>query len=101
MRNAGHIAPGDILQYVANDGYAALNKALFEMEPSGVIDEMKASNLRGRGGAGFPAGLKWSFMVNSPGPVKYIACNCEEGDPGAFNDKAILESDPHTRCSRG
>ena len=96
MRNAGHIAPDDILQYVANDGYAALNKALFEMEPSGVIDEMKASNLRGRGGAGFPAGLKWSFMVNSPGPVKYIACNCEEGDPGAFNDKAILESDPHT-----
>ena len=96
MRNAGHIAPVDILQYVANDGYAALNKALFEMEPSGVIDEMKASNLRGRGGAGFPAGLKWSFMVNSPGPVKYIACNCEEGDPGAFNDKAILESDPHT-----
>ena len=96
MRNAGHIAPGDILQYVANDGYAALNRALFEMEPSGVIDEMKASNLRGRGGAGFPAGLKWSFMVNSPGPVKYIGCNCEEGDPGAFNDKAILESDPHT-----
>ena len=96
MRNAGHIAPDDILQYVANDGYAALDKALFNMEPSGVIDEMKASNLRGRGGAGFPAGLKWSFMVNSPCPVKYIACNCEEGDPGAFNDKAILESDPHT-----
>ncbi len=96
MRNAGHIAPDDILQYVANDGYAALDKALFQMEPSGVIDDMKASNLRGRGGAGFPAGLKWSFMVNSPGPVKYIACNCEEGDPGAFNDKAILESDPHT-----
>ena len=96
MRNAGHITPDDILQYVANDGYAALDKALFQMEPSGVIDDMKASNLRGRGGAGFPAGLKWSFMVNSPGPVKYIACNCEEGDPGAFNDKAILESDPHT-----
>lgn len=96
MRNAGHIAPGDILQYIANDGYAALNKALSSMKPGDVIDDMKASNLRGRGGAGFPAGLKWSFMVNSPGPVKYIACNCEEGDPGAFNDKAILESDPHT-----
>ena len=96
MRNAGHIAPGDILQYIANDGYAALNKALFSMKPGDVIDEMKASNLKGRGGAGFPAGVKWSFMVNSPGPVKYIACNCEEGDPGAFNDKAILESDPHT-----
>ncbi len=96
MRNAGHIAPSDILQYIANDGYAALNKALYEMKANDVIDEMKTSNLRGRGGAGFPAGLKWSFMVNSPGPVKYIACNGEEGDPGAFNDKAILESDPHT-----
>ena len=96
MRNAGHIAPADIYQYIANDGYAALNKALFEIGADTVIEEMKASNLRGRGGAGFPTGLKWSFMVNSPGPVKYIACNCEEGDPGAFNDKAILESDPHT-----
>ena len=96
MRNAGHIAPADIYQYIANDGYAALNKALFEIGADTVIEEMKASNLRGRGGAGFPTGLKWSFMVNSPGPIKYIACNCEEGDPGAFNDKAILESDPHT-----
>ena len=76
MRNAGHIAPADIYQYIANDGYAALNKALFEIGADTVIEEMKASNLRGRGGAGFPTGLKWSFMVNSPGPIKYIAGNC-------------------------
>ena len=96
LRNAGHIAPDDVYQYMANGGYGALNRALTEMEPSGVIDEMKASGLRGRGGAGFPTGLKWSFMVGSPGPRKYILCNCEEGDPGAYNDKGILESDPYT-----
>ena len=96
LRNAGHTAPDDIYQYIANGGYGGLNRALTEMEPSGVIDEMKASGLRGRGGAGFPTGLKWSFMVRSPGPRKYILCNCEEGDPGAYNDKGILESDPYT-----
>jgi len=96
LRNAGHIAPDDLYQYIANDGYLGLSKALFEMQPPDVIDEMKASGLRGRGGAGFPTGVKWSFMVNSPGPRKYILCNCEEGDPGAYNDKGILESDPHT-----
>ena len=66
------------------------------MEPSDVIEEVKNSGLRGRGGAAFPTGVKWSFLVGSPGPVKYILCNCEEGDPGAYNDKGILESDPHT-----
>ena len=66
------------------------------MEPSDVIEEVKNSGLRGRGGAAFPTGIKWSFLVGSPGPTKYILCNCEEGDPGAFNDKGILESDPHT-----
>ena len=96
LRNAGHVAPDDVLQYIANGGYAGLSRALAEMEPSAVIDEMKASGLRGRGGAGFPTGLKWSFMVGSPGPRKYILCNCEEGDPGAYNDKGILESDPYT-----
>ena len=96
LRNAGHIAPGDIRQYIANDGYAALNKALFEMEPPDVIKEISDSGLRGRGGAAFPTGIKWSFLVRSPGPPKYILCNCEEGDPGAYNDKGILESDPHT-----
>ena len=96
LRNAGHTAPDDIYQYIANGGYSGLNRALAKMEPSDVIDEMKASGLRGRGGAGFPTGLKWSFMVRSPGPRKYILCNCEEGDPGAYNDKGILEGDPHT-----
>ena len=96
LRNAGTIAPDDLLQYVANGGYAGLNKALFEMDPPGVIKEVTDSGLRGRGGAAFPTGVKWGFLVRSPGPPKYILCNCEEGDPGAYNDKGILESDPYT-----
>ncbi len=95
-RNCGHIDPGDILQYVANGGYSALNRALFEMTPEEALDEVKASGLRGRGGAAFPTGVKWSFLAPSKAPLKYVLCNCEEGDPGAFNDKGILESDPHT-----
>jgi NADH-quinone oxidoreductase subunit F len=96
LRNSGHIDPGDIYQYIANGGYAGLDKALFGMTSQQVVDEVLASGLRGRGGAAFPTGTKWSFLTRSPGPVKYILCNCEEGDPGAFNDKAILEGDPHT-----
>ena len=96
LRNAGHIAPDDILQYIANGGYAGLNKALFEMQPEDVIKEVIDSGMRGRGGAAFPTGVKWSFLVRSPGPPKYILCNCEEGDPGAYNDKGILESDPYS-----
>ncbi|HBF00994.1 MAG TPA: NADH-quinone oxidoreductase subunit F [Dehalococcoidia bacterium] len=96
LRNAGHTSPHDINQYIANGGYAGLYKALTDMSPSEVIDEVKNSGLRGRGGAAFPTGVKWSFLVGSPGPTKYILCNCEEGDPGAYNDKGILESDPHT-----
>ena len=96
LRNAGHISPHDINQYIANGGYAGLYKALTDLSPSEVIDEVKNSGLRGRGGAAFPTGVKWSFLVGSPGPTKYILCNCEEGDPGAYNDKGILESDPHT-----
>ena len=96
LRNAGHIAPDDILQYVALGGYDGLNKALNTLDPTDVIDEVKKSGLRGRGGAAFPTGVKWSFLVGSPGPTKYILCNCEEGDPGAYNDKGILESDPYT-----
>lgn len=96
LRNGGHIAPDDILQYVALGGYDGLNKALNTLEPSDVIEEVKKSGLRGRGGAAFPTGVKWSFLVGSPGPTKYILCNCEEGDPGAYNDKGILESDPYT-----
>ena len=95
LRNAGHIAPNDVYQYIAQEGYSALNKALFEMEPEGVIKEITDSGLRGRGGAAFPTGVKWSFLIRSQVPAKYILCNCEEGDPGAYNDKGILESDPH------
>ena len=96
LRNAGHIDPLDIYQYVANGGYGALNRALTEMESGEVLEEVNVSGLRGRGGAAFPAGTKWRFLAGSNAPDKYILCNCEEGDPGAFNDKGILESDPHT-----
>ncbi len=96
LRNAGHIDPLDMDQYIAAGGYAALDKALGAMTPQQVTEEVSASGLRGRGGAAFPTGTKWRFITGSPGPVKYILCNCEEGDPGAFNDKGILESDPHT-----
>ena len=95
MRNAGNIAPNDVMQYIANGGYSGLQKALFEMQPDEVIKEVIDSGLRGRGGAAFPTGVKWNFMTRGDGP-KYILCNCEEGDPGAYNDKGILESDPHT-----
>ena len=95
LRNAGHIAPDDIYQYIAQGGYSALQKAIGEMAPQDVIQEITDSGLRGRGGAAFPTGVKWNFLVRSPGPPKYILCNCEEGDPGAYNDKGILESDPH------
>ena len=96
LRNAGHIDPLDIYQYVANGGYGALNRALTAMTAAEVLEEVNTSGLRGRGGAAFPAGTKWRFLAGSNAPDKYILCNCEEGDPGAFNDKGILESDPHT-----
>ena len=96
LRNAGLIDPLDIYQYVANGGYAALQKALTAMTPEGVREEVTASGLRGRGGAAFATGVKWGFLAGAKGSDKYILCNCEEGDPGAFNDKGILESDPHT-----
>jgi NADH:ubiquinone oxidoreductase subunit F (NADH-binding) len=85
-----------LYQYIANGGYEALDKALDEMAPDQVLDEVKNSGLRGRGGAAFPTGVKWGFLSGNPAPEKYVLCNCEEGDPGAFNDKAVLESDPHT-----
>ena len=96
LRNAGHIDPSDLYQYIANGGYAALNKALTEMTPEATLGEVRTSGLRGRGGAAFPAGVKWGFLAGNPDPNKYILCNCEEGDPGAFNDRGILESDPAT-----
>ena len=96
LRNAGTIDPYDIYQYIANGGYGALHKALTSMTSEETLEEVIKSGLRGRGGAAFPTGSKWSFLARSQEPVKYILCNCEEGDPGAFNDKGILESDPHT-----
>ena len=95
-RNFGEITPGDVMQYISTGGYSALNKALFEMSPEEVVEEVKSSGLRGRGGAAFPTGVKWSFLAPNKAPVKYVLCNCEEGDPGAYNDKGILETDPHT-----
>ena len=96
LRNAGHIDPSDLYQYVANGGYSALNKALTEMTAEDTLGEVRTSGLRGRGGAAFPAGVKWGFLAGNPDPNKYILCNCEEGDPGAFNDRGIMESDPAT-----
>lgn len=96
LRNAGNIDPYDIYQYIANGGYSALHKAVTQMTPEEILEEVNKSGLRGRGGAAFPTGTKWSFLARSQEPVKYILCNCEEGDPGAFNDKGILDSDPHT-----
>ncbi|MCR5229437.1 MAG: NADH-quinone oxidoreductase subunit NuoF [Solobacterium sp.] len=95
LRNCGKINPEDIGEYIAMDGYAALGKVLTEMTPQQVIDEMKASGLRGRGGAGFPTGVKWQFEKDQPGDEKYVICNADEGDPGAFMDRSILEGDPH------
>ena len=95
LRNAGNTAPNDIYQYIANGGYAGVHKAITQMEPDDVLGEVRNSGLRGRGGAAFPTGVKWSFMSRGGG-TKYMLCNCEEGDPGAYNDKGILESDPHT-----
>lgn len=95
LGNCGHIAPDDINDYLANGGYTALAKALLEMTPEEVIDEMIASGLRGRGGGGFPTGLKWKLTRQQPSPVKYVVCNGDEGDPGAFMDRSVMEGDPH------
>jgi NADH:ubiquinone oxidoreductase subunit F (NADH-binding)/(2Fe-2S) ferredoxin/NAD-dependent dihydropyrimidine dehydrogenase PreA subunit len=95
LKNRGVIDPENIDEYIARDGYLGVGKALLEMTPEEIIKEMKASGLRGRGGAGFPTGLKWEFAHKSPGDVKYVLCNADEGDPGAFMDRSVLESDPH------
>ena len=95
-RNFGDTDPLSIDHYIARGGYSALSSAIFEKTPEFIVDEVKNSGLRGRGGAAFPAGVKWSFLAPSKEPVKYVLCNCEEGDPGAFNDKGIIENDPHT-----
>ena len=95
LRNCGMIDPENIDEYIAHDGYQALGKALTTMTPDDVIREMKDSGLRGRGGAGFLTGLKWELCRRSPGGPKYVICNADEGDPGAFMDRSILEGDPH------
>ena len=95
LRNCGLIDPESIDEYIARDGYQALSKVLTEMTPEQVIAEVKASGLRGRGGAGFLTGLKWEFTARAPGDLKYVVCNADEGDPGAFMDRSILEGDPH------
>ncbi len=95
MRNKGLIDPEVIEEYIARDGYFGAAKALQELTPEQIIEEVKTSGLRGRGGAGFPTGLKWEFARRSPGDIKYVLCNADEGDPGAFMDRSVLEADPH------
>ncbi len=95
LKNRGLIDPDRIDEYIARDGYLGVAKALLEMTPEQIVEEIKASGLRGRGGAGFPTGLKWHFCAKAQGEPKYILCNADEGDPGAFMDRSILESDPH------
>ena len=95
LRNCGNIDPEDIREYVAADGYQALGQALTEMTPEDVVTQVKLSGLRGRGGAGFPTGLKWQFTAAEKSDCKYVVCNADEGDPGAFMDRSILEGDPH------
>jgi NADH-quinone oxidoreductase subunit F len=95
LRNCGIIDPESIDDYLAAGGYKALDKALHSMSPRVVIEEVTRSGLRGRGGAGFPTGIKWGFARKSPGSQKYVICNADEGDPGAFMDRSVLESDPH------
>lgn len=96
LRNCGLINPEDIDEYIALDGYQALAKVLTEMSQQEVIDFVKAANVRGRGGAGFPAGVKWETAFKYPADKKYVICNADEGDPGAFMDRSILEGDPHS-----
>jgi len=96
LKNRGLIDPVKIDEYIARDGYLGAGKALLEMTPEQIVEEMKASGLRGRGGAGFSTGLKWQFCAGAEGSPKFILCNADEGDPGAFMDRSILESDPHS-----
>ena len=96
LRNCGEIDPTSIHDYIERDGYAALSTALQTMTPDKVVEEVTASGLRGRGGAGFPTGRKWGFTRAATGDIKYLICNADEGDPGAFMDRAVLEGDPHT-----
>ena len=96
LRNCGRIDPKNINHYITNGGYTALVKVLSSLEPDQVIETVGNAKLRGRGGAGFPTGTKWRFTRQAQGDLKYIICNADEGDPGAFMDRAVLEGDPHS-----
>lgn len=96
LRNCGVINPEDIGEYIARDGYSALEKVLFQLTPQDVLDELKTAGLRGRGGAGFPTWMKWTFSIQVKDEPKYIVCNADEGDPGAYMDRSVLEGDPHS-----
>jgi NADH:ubiquinone oxidoreductase subunit F (NADH-binding)/Pyruvate/2-oxoacid:ferredoxin oxidoreductase delta subunit/(2Fe-2S) ferredoxin len=96
LRNCGFIDPDNIEEYIAQGGYFSLEKALRTLNPEEIINEIKESGLRGRGGAGFPTGLKWSYCRKAPGEIKYVICNGDEGDPGAYMDRSVLEGDPHS-----
>lgn len=94
LRNSGIIDPESLKDYLANDGFEALARVLDEQQPQKIIEAVKASGLRGRGGGGFPTGVKWQMMVDNPDPIKYVVCNADEGDPGAYMDRSTLEGDP-------
>ncbi len=96
LRNCGVIDPENIDEYIAREGYQAIEKALFDMKPEDIIEELKKSGIRGRGGAGFPTWMKWNFTRQVDDPVKYVVCNADEGDPGAYMDRSTLEGDPHS-----
>jgi NADH:ubiquinone oxidoreductase subunit F (NADH-binding)/(2Fe-2S) ferredoxin/NAD-dependent dihydropyrimidine dehydrogenase PreA subunit len=96
LRNCGVINPENIDEYIARDGYSGLEKALFKMKPDDVIAELKAAGLRGRGGAGFPTWMKWDLTKKAPGELKYVVCNADEGDPGAYMNRSTIEGDPHS-----
>jgi NADH-quinone oxidoreductase subunit F len=96
LRNCGQVDPKEIRHHIARDGYAALAKVLSGMSPEEVIETVETAKLRGRGGAGFPTGTKWKLTRQAVGDSKYIICNADEGDPGAFMDRAVLEGDPHS-----
>ena len=96
LRNCGRINPNSIEEYLANEGYKAIEKCLKELSQEQVIQLVTESGLKGRGGAGFPTGVKWKFANQSPGKIKYVICNADEGDPGAFMDRSVLEGDPHS-----
>lgn len=95
LENSGHSDPERIEHYIARGGYQSLLRAVAEMAPREIIEEIKTSKLRGRGGAGYPAGLKWELVARHPSPIKYVICNADEGDPGAFMNRSVLEGDPH------